>query len=631
MNAKGISGTSRWAIGLSVVCLVLLGNGTAHAKPCTIVFPSPLAGAPPDVSFSNGEFYFRDGGTASFPLTTNPVGWTISQFQTLLGQASVSERIVRIHLTNGYRPEPTMAGDIDCDWAKFWDEVFWIAEQNGLYVLPVFDVWADWSTTPVGTQSWAYNIYNVTNGGPFTNPAELLIPGADQDLWLDWVEALVMRWQDRPNIVGWEVFSEINLISDTTKGAPEGKVTEVAAVPFAETAMARVRAADNHIRPVTVSQAGGLFSFFVNHWSTLATSSTDFIQIHPYAGTAQYNGNLDQLILDSVRELRTTYNKPVFIGESGLDTLLPSHPAISPTLSLNAAVGINQAIWAAAVSGSMQGRALWWEDGYDVFHVDANGVPLDLRTMYANASAPVNAYLTGVDYSGFEPLAVTPSADIIGAALGNSSAVLGWVRDVLSAAECDWTPANCNGSGLLTGQSVTVNAPLGQFPDWQVTFYDTNTGSPLQPAYITQSVNGEIPVDLPNFPGSIAFKIYPTPPMNVGIDIGPSDRRNRINLNGPFPLIVAILTTSIQDGEPVEFNAGDVDVSQVWFGPGGAVPIANTFMFDLGNDGDQDLLLAFRKIDTGLACGDTSATLSAYTFEGQPIIGTDRVRIVGCP
>ena len=88
----------------------------------------------------------------------------------------------------------------------------------------------------------------------------------------------------------------------------------------------------------------------------------DFIQIHPYAGNAPYFGNLDQFILDSVRELRTTYNKPVFIGESGLDTLLPSDPANSLTLEPEAPVGINQAIWAAAVSGAMTGRMLWFED-----------------------------------------------------------------------------------------------------------------------------------------------------------------------------------------------------------------------------------------------------------------------------
>ena len=118
--------------------------------------------------------------------------------------------------------------------------------------------------------------------------------------------------------------------------------------------------------------------------------------------------------------------------------------------------------------------------------------------------------------------------------------------------------------------------------------------------------------------------------MEVGIDIRPRNRRNRINLNRPRPLIVAILSTSTAANEPVDFDASTVAPSEVRFGPGSAVPIANV-LYDLGSDGDLDLLLAFMRGDTGLACGDTTATLTGYTFDGQPIIGTDRVRIVGCP
>jgi hypothetical protein len=37
------------------------------------------------------------------------------------------------------------------------------------------------------------------------------------------------------------------------------------------------------------------------------------------------------------------------------------------TTAKNARLGIEHAIWAALVSGAMDGRALYWEDGFAVF------------------------------------------------------------------------------------------------------------------------------------------------------------------------------------------------------------------------------------------------------------------------
>jgi hypothetical protein len=47
-------------------------------------------------------------------------------------------------------------------------------------------------------------------------------------------------------------------------------------------------------------------------------------------------------------------------------------------------------------------------------------------------------------------------------------------------------------------------------------------------------------------------------------------------------------------------------------------------------DGDADLLLRFRNQASGIACGDTLATLNGTTFSGQAITGTDSIRTVGC-
>ena len=66
------------------------------------------------ITLVTGEFYFRYDGIPSFPLGTNPTGWKISQFDTLLAYAGENENIVRIHITNGRRPsQATVAGEVD--------------------------------------------------------------------------------------------------------------------------------------------------------------------------------------------------------------------------------------------------------------------------------------------------------------------------------------------------------------------------------------------------------------------------------------------------------------------------------------------------------------------------------------
>ena len=117
--------------------------------------------------------------------------------------------------------------------------------------------------------------------------------------------------------------------------------------------------------------------------------------------------------------------------------------------------------------------------------------------------------------------------------------------------------------------------------------------------------------------------IVPIPEL-VSIDIHSGSFPNSINPRSKGVILVAILTTDT-------FDATTVDPLSVQFGPDGA-PEAHGrgHTEDVNGDGKKDLVLHFRTQDTGIVCGDTSASLTGEIYSGQAIEGTDSIRTVGC-
>ena len=446
----------------------------------SLLLSATAFGQDESVSLRPGEFYFRLGGRQTFLLGRNPTGWQVSQFAPLLQWAAESgEKMVRIHLTTGMPPRGP-AGEVDEEWAARWDRVFDMAAENGLYVLPVFGVWADWNDGRTGERwhYWDKNPFNAARGGPAAAPAELLQDTPCRRLWLQWVEKLVRRWEGRPSILGWEVFSELDLITGSS---------EDSAVESMERAAQVVRAADPQSRAVTASLSG------IREWPKLFESDAlDFLQVHPYANHPRFRGNLGDMIIQSVRQRLERYGKPVLIGECGLDARPPQDTL---AVAARAHVGIRHAIWAAVVSGAMNGRMLWWEDGYDQYN------RLDLRTKYKDASAPPARFADGVDFAGVKPIEATASAGVTGAAIGHEGLVLGWFRDAQCRAP-DWPVRR------VEGESVVLRIP-GPVPEWRVEFCDTSSADVVATRDVRRTGN-EVSVPVPVFEDSIALKMVAT-------------------------------------------------------------------------------------------------------------------------
>ena len=420
-----------------------------------------------------GETYFRVDGRPAFVLGRNPAGMNPHAYDDHFRHAAeAGERFMRIHFT--YIPPGEKAGEIDAAMLKSWDAILDDAENRGLAVLPVLGVWADWNdgSKKEGWHRWDSNPFNASRGGPAKNPDELFDDTSCRRLWLKRLETFVNHWSHRHAIVGWEIFSELDLVTGAT---------EERAVRFAESAAAVIRAADPLKRPITASQAG------VDEWPLLLKSGAlDFIEIHPYADGV-FGGRLDDLILTTVRERLRKYGKPVLLGECGLNS---GTPRGTLEVAARAEVGIRHAIWAAVVSGSMNGRALWWQDGYDQFE------KADLCSTYQQAAAPAAAFVRTVDFTGFAPVPCVLSSSLKGAVLGNERVRLGWFRD----ARCeppDWPMRP------LSEQTVTVEA-LGN--SWQAEFVDPVTGNVVGEGRLTVR-DGLLRIALPTFQSSIALRL----------------------------------------------------------------------------------------------------------------------------
>lgn len=110
----------------------------------------------------------------------------------------------------------------------------------------------------------------------------------------------------------------------------------------------------------------------------------------------------------------------------------------------------------------------------------------------------------------------------------------------------------------------------------------------------------------------------------VAIDIKPGSFSSSINPRNKGVIPIAILTTAA-------FDATTVDSTTLLFGATGreAAPV-QAALEDVDGDGDTDMILHFKTQDTGIQCGDTSASLTGETFDGQTIEGTDTIVTVGC-
>jgi hypothetical protein len=392
---------------------------------------------------------------------------------------------VRVQLTQGFGYDTLgidAQGGVLPSWALAWDDVFTAAQQEQLAVIPVFAIWGDWNSgvPDLGWTHFSANPLNRARGGPAASPAELFTDDSEtQRLWLRWLATLIGRWQHYPNIIAWETFSELDLAT----GADE-----VNATAFAELARDVVRAADPRARPVFASTSD-LPLIQGQPWSALwAGRGAELASIHPY------DANLDAAVVERVQAVRRASEKPIFIGESGLDAAAPDGTTLSSLPSARA--GLQQAVWTELVSGTASARALYWEDGYAAYYPETG---LALVHAMNDLDAAAALWLKGADYTGLAPgPTVTPdTAPYAVSYVAGENQVRGYARS-RALASPDWS------APPLPSVPLTLAFPEGASDgEWTVVFTSTTGEAP--PASAGTSSGNALSFSVPGGFTSLAF------------------------------------------------------------------------------------------------------------------------------
>jgi hypothetical protein len=121
---------------------------------------------------------------------------------------------------------------------------------------------------------------------------------------------------------------------------------------------------------------------------------------------------------------------------------------------------------------------------------------------------------------------------------------------------------------------------------------------------------------------SLLFRVYGLQPINLDI-------KTSGDCSAIVPTVGNVEVTILS---PPQFDAATVNPTTVRFGATGteATPLSKANIRDTDCDGKEDMVLRFSVNETGIKCGDTSATLTAKTITGQDVVGVGSIKTMRC-
>ncbi len=318
---------------------------------------------------------------------------------------------------------------------------------------------------------WNSNPYNKLRGGPLSNPAELFtnpdaLAGQEQLR-----RYLVARYADHPAIIGWKLWSEVNLTA--------GRGTTLR--NWHEQASAAWKKLDSYGHPITTHWCG---DYNLVDRTIAAQPGIDYICIDAYHGNNRLLADLLwRSTMDPVpRRGLMQYGKPVLTTEFGGNwDACPKPQLLAEHLS---------GPWAALVSGHAGSPMLWWFEWLD-------------QGNYFSPYPAISNFITGEDLRGVAARSIvlkvsSAHGELWLRAWSRPGRMLGYVLDQR------WGQYGGNAVTHTQGQiHVGSNIAAG---DMQVEWWDANTGT-IQQTDVIHHPGGPLVLQIPAFSQHIAFKL----------------------------------------------------------------------------------------------------------------------------
>lgn len=296
-----------------------------------------------------GQFFEKSNGQP-LPLVGANVCWHGGRgladyqdwFPTLAANGANFARIWMSPWAFGIEAEPGTLNRYKLDRAWVLDQVFDLAERHGIQLLLCLDYHGMFETKPDfwgANDNWKLNPYNQANGGPCATPNNFFTNAEARALYLKRLRYLVARHASSPNLLAWEFFNEIDNVY--------GALNPASVADWHAGMVTALKAMDPFHHLVTTSLTGG--SLRDEIWSL---PGLDFTQYHSYGESSPATR-----MAEVVATMRSRYQKPVLIGEFGVD-FRGWTPQSDPFNR-----GFRQYLWGSALGGSAgSGMSWWWQD-----------------------------------------------------------------------------------------------------------------------------------------------------------------------------------------------------------------------------------------------------------------------------
>ena len=374
------------------------------------------------------------------------------------------------------------------------DAVLDAAQANGLRINLVLNNHGQ--AAPSADREWKDHPWNQENGGLLAEPYALFTDPRSLTGQANLRRYIVARYADHPAILGWKLWSEINLtaVGESQRDGFQGArklPAEVSSrqrlatmVKWHEGAASHLHTIDTYRHPVTTHWSG---DYRTPNPEVCALPGIDYVCIDAYHhGDGEFGGStVIDLIWNGVVEPRRglgQFKKPVLVTEFGgssqgtTDRVLAAELASTP--------------WVAAMSGNAGTPFMWWFEWID-------------QGERWQPFGAIGRFLVGEDLRGADARAAVLSAS------GDRGPwwARSWVRSgrmLGYVVNHRWTGEG-NDAKVHTGVLVRIGSQVAP-GTCRIEWWDANLGTVLG-VQVIDHPGGALELIAPNFLHHIAFKL----------------------------------------------------------------------------------------------------------------------------